>query len=376
MRYAGGATSAASVLAYEHRSPVGVFGLITPWNMPLYLLTWKIAPCLAFGCVAVAKPSEVTSITALREEHPPLRLSRSEADAQRPVLGEALRRAAVPAGVVNLVLGDGPGAGAALVASPRVRGLSFTGGTATGVQIRRDTAADVGKHLSLELGGKNPVVVFDDVDVERAAALAARAAFENSGQICLCGSRIYVQRGVHDAFVAALAAASRERYRPGEQLGPVASAAHYAKVRAYLQQAQRQGAVFHAGAVPPEAPDGGYWIEAAVLGGVDGGSAVARDEIFGPVVSVGVFDGEDEAVRLANDSAHGLAAVVLTNDASRMRRVAERIDAGLVWVNCWLVRELGTAFGGLKASGVGREGGAHSRDVFTSLRTVHVPSAW
>ena len=293
------------------------------------------------------------------------------------MLGEAFRRAEIPAGVVNIVFGDGPGAGSALVSSPRVRGISFTGGTGTGVQIRRDTAADVGKHLSLELGGKNPVVVFADVDVERAVALAARAAFENSGQICLCGSRAYVQRAVFDAFVTGLAAAARERYRLGETLGPVASREHYAKVRSYLELARQQhSAVFHAGHVPAAAPPGGYWIEPVVLSGVDDGSPVARDEIFGPVVTVSPFDSEDEAVRLANDNANGLAAVVLTNDVSRMRRVAERIDAGLVWVNCWLVRELGTAFGGMKASGLGREGGLHSRDVFTTLRTVHLPSTW
>ncbi|KAK6814204.1 hypothetical protein RU639_009950 [Aspergillus parasiticus] len=352
-RYVDGSPS---VLTYEHRSPVGVFGLITPWNMPLYLLTWKIAPCLAFGCVGIAKPSEVTSITAF-------------------LLAEVFKKAELPSGVMNIVFGDGPGVGSALVRSTRVRGVSFTGGPATGVQIRRDTAEDIGKHVSLELGGKNPVLVFDDVDIPNAVSLAARAAFENSGQICLCGSRIYVHRRIYDHFMSAFVAYVEKNYRLGETMGPVASLQHYLKIRSYLLQARVESARFHIGGIPAEEPDG-YWVPPVILSGIDTKSQVIRDEIFGPVVTVTIFDSEDEAIALANDNVNGLAAIVMTNDIARMRRIGERIDAGLVWVNCWLVRELGTAFGGLKASGVGREGGAHSRDVFTNLRTLHVPSAW
>ncbi|KAE8323892.1 aldehyde dehydrogenase family-domain-containing protein [Aspergillus sergii] len=352
-RYVDGSPS---VLTYEHRSPVGVFGLITPWNMPLYLLTWKIAPCLAFGCVGIAKPSEVTSITAF-------------------LLAEVFKKAELPSGVMNIVFGDGPGVGSALVRSTRVRGVSFTGGPATGVQIRRDTAEDIGKHVSLELGGKNPVLVFDDVDIPHAVSLAARAAFENSGQICLCGSRIYVHRRIYDHFMSAFVAYVEKNYRLGETMGPVASLPHYLKIRSYLLQARVESARFHIGGIPSEEPDG-YWVPPVILSGIDTKSQVIRDEIFGPVVTVTIFDTEDEAIALANDNVNGLAAIVMTNDIARMRRIGERIDAGLVWVNCWLVRELGTAFGGLKASGVGREGGAHSRDVFTNLRTLHVPSAW
>ncbi|KAJ5132564.1 hypothetical protein N7448_006722 [Penicillium atrosanguineum] len=341
----------ASTLTYEHRSPVGVFALISPWNMPLYLLTWKIAPCLAFGCTGVAKPSEVTSITAFCE---------------------VFRQATLPPGVMNIIFGDGSGAGSTLVKSPYVRGVSFTGGTSTGIRIRQDTVADIGKHLSLELGGKNPTLIFDDVDLAKAVALAAQASFENSGQICLCGSRIYVHRDIYEKFLPAFAEYVHKNYRCGETIGPVVSREHYSKVRSYLRLAQDEKAHFHTGEVPDEDPHNGYWIKPTVLSGVCTDSRVMREEIFGPVVTVSPFDTEKEAIELANDNPNGLASVLMTTDISRMRRVGEQIEAGLVWVNCWLVRELGTAFGGMKASGIGREGGAQSRDVFTNLRTLHV----
>lgn len=291
------------------------------------------------------------------------------------VLAEIFRKAELPPGVMNIVFGDGPGVGSALVRSARVRGVSFTGGPATGTSIRRDTADDIGKHVSLELGGKNPVLVFDDVDISSAVPLAARAAFENSGQICLCGSRIYVHRRIYDSFMSAFVAYVEKHYRLGETMGPVASLPHYLKIRSYLLQAQVESAQFHTGGIPSEGPHG-YWIAPVVLSGLGTQSRVVREEIFGPVVTVSTFDTEDEAVSLANDNVNGLACIVMTNDVSRMRRVGERMDVGLVWGNCWLVRELGTAFGGVKASGIGREGGAHSRDVFTNVRTLHVPSAW
>lgn len=288
------------------------------------------------------------------------------------MLGEVFRRAGLPSGVMNIVFGDGPGAGSTLVKSPRVRGVSFTGSTNTGIRIRQDTASDIGKHLSLELGGKNPTLVFDDVDLARAVPLAARAAFENSGQICLCGSRIYVHQAIYAEFLAALVEYVRTHYVCGETVGPVVSLQHYAKVRSYLVQAQGEGATFHTGEVPDEVPQHGFWITPTVLSGVGVDSRIMREEIFGPVVTVAPFQTEEEAIALANDNPNGLASVLLTNNLSRMRRVGERIDAGLVWVNCWLVRELGTAFGGMKASGMGREGGAHSRDVFTNVRTLHM----
>ena len=372
----------ASVLTYEHRSSAGVYALVAPWNMPLYLLTWKVAPCLAFGCTAVAKPSEVTSVTAC-------------------LLAAVLQRAGVPAGVVNIVLGDGPTTGAALVASPRVAGVSFTGGTATGIAIRRATAHQIAKHVSLELGGKNPTLVFADAmrapqpgtagqpawDSDRTVRVAAAAAFENQGEICLCGSRIYVEARAYDDFVDRFVRHVAATYALGEggdggskgegdAIGAVASAQHYAKIRGYLQLARDEGATFRLGGVPDASPDGGYWIAPTVLTDVAATSAVARDEIFGPVVTITRFgDGDEaEAVRLANDSEYGLAAVVLTRDGARMRRVAEQLDAGMVWINGWLQRDLATPFGGMKASGTGREGGDYSRDVFTVVRTVHLPN--
>ncbi|KAJ5760501.1 hypothetical protein N7520_007657 [Penicillium odoratum] len=359
-----------STLTYEHRSPVGVFALISPWNMPLYLLTWKIAPCIAFGCTGVAKPSEVTSVTAFcKELFIQIQVKSTHSSL---VLGEVFRQAKLPAGVMNLIFGDGPGAGSTLVRSPLVRGVSFTGGIRTGITIRRDTVEDIGKHLSLELGGKNPTLVFDDVDLDQAIPIAAQAAFENSGQICLCGSRIYVHRAIYDRFVSAFVDYVKKNYRCGETVGPVVSLAHYDKIRSYLLQAQSEKATFLTGEIPVEIPTGGYWIEPTVLGDLGTESIVMREEIFGPVVTIAPFDTEHEAIRLANDNPNGLASILLTRDGSRMRRVGEQIDAGLVWVNCWLVRELGTAFGGMKASGTGREGGAHSRDVFTNLRTLHI----
>lgn len=359
-----------------------------------------MAPCLAFGCTAVAKPSEVTSMTAF-------------------LLCEVLRRAGLPAGAMNVVFGDGATTGSALVRSPRVRGgVSFTGGTATGIQIRRDTADQIYKHLSLELGGKNPTLVFGDVELDQAVQTAAMAAFENQGevgsglsplscfyylssaerrgvqsgkmshrggpvrinqlttipQICLCGSRIYVESSIYDAFVAAFTAYVQATYKCGERVGAVVSHQHYTKVRSYLLLAQSEGATFStASTIPPADPADGYWIPPTILTSVPPASRLLQDEIFGPVATISPFATEAEAVALANGNPNGLAAVLLTRDGARMRRVGERLEAGLVWVNCWLVRELGTPFGGMKSSGTGREGGEYSRDVFTHVRTLHMP---
>lgn len=354
-------------LTYEHRSPAGVFALISPWNMPLYLLTWKIAPCLAFGCTAVAKPSEVTSVSAF-------------------LLAAVFARAGLPPGVINVLFGDGATTGASLVAHPAVHGVSFTGGTATGIAIRRATVHQIYKHISLELGGKNPTLVFADALAaegagarrEKTIRTAAMAAFENQGEICLCGSRIYVERAAYDDFVAAFTAHVEGAYRVGETVGAVVSLAHYDKIRGYLETARDEGMTFRTGEVPPaiassgDGAGGGYWVRPTVLTDVPAGSSLLRDEIFGPVVTIVPFEDEEDAVRLANDSEYGLAAVLLTADGARMRRVGERLQAGLVWVNCWLVRELGTPFGGMKNSGTGREGGEYSRDVFTVARTVHL----
>ncbi|KAK4451362.1 putative aldehyde dehydrogenase [Podospora aff. communis PSN243] len=351
-----------AALTYEHRSPAGVFALISPWNMPLYLLTWKIAPCLAFGCTAVAKPSEVTSVTAF-------------------LLTGVFQKAGIPEGVINIIFGDGPTTGAALVASPLIHGVSFTGGTATGIAIRHATAHQIGKHLSLELGGKNPTLVFadtfrDNVGRERAINTAANAAFQNQGEICLCGSRIYVEDSIYDQFVKEFVAHVEKTFVLEKTVGAVASKAHYDKIRRYLSLAEEESAVFRLGGVPKElGPGEGYWITPVILTDVPPDSRVMKDEIFGPVVTVSKFSGEEEAIQLANDSEYGLAAVVLTTDGARMRNVSEQLEAGMVWVNSWLQRELGTPFGGMKASGTGREGGEYSREVFTVVRTVHLPTS-
>ncbi|GAB1201167.1 hypothetical protein APSETT444_010554 [Aspergillus pseudonomiae] len=292
---------------------------------------------------------------------------------RHPVLSAVFQDVGLPPGVINLVYGPGNPTGSALVRHPLVKGISFTGGTTTGRQIRRDTVDDIGKHLSLELGGKNPTLVFDDVDMDKAVATAVAAAFENQGEICLCGSRIYVQRRIWSEFVSRFVSYVKKHYELGNTVGAVVSLPHYNKIRSYLALAAEDPvSVFHLGSVPPENPEGGFWIEPAVLT-VSESSPLLTDEIFGPVVTLTPFDTEEEAIQKANDSQYGLASILLTKDGARMRRVGERLEAGLVWVNCWLVRELGTPFGGMKASGTGREGGEYSREVFTSVRTLHIP---
>lgn len=291
-----------------------------------------------------------------------------------------ISKASLPPGVINIVFGDGTTTGAALVTSPRINGVSFTGGTATGVTIRKLTAHQISKHLSLELGGKNPTLVFADAfrdpdGRKKTLRIAAAAAFENQGEICLCGSRIYVDQSIYEDFVGEFAEHVRQTYVPGKTMGAVVSKAHFEKITGYLQLASTEGAKVLTGLDKTGGlPDGGYWVEPTVLTGLGETSKVIKDEIFGPVVTISPFQDESEAIRLANDSEYGLAAVVLTADGARMRRVAEQLEAGLVWVNGWLQRELGTPFGGMKGSGTGREGGEYSRDVFTVVRTVHLPS--
>lgn len=291
------------------------------------------------------------------------------------VLCEVLRQAELPAGVVNMTFGNGAVTGSALVNSQKIAGVSFTGGTATGIQIRKDTAADIYKHLSLELGGKNPTLVFDDVDMDKAVATAGVAAFENQGEICLCGSRIYVQDTIYAEFVDRYTKYVGEKYQRGKNLGAVVSLEHLKKIVSYLELAKKENATFNLGSIPDKVPSGGYWMDPVILTGLCTGSAVMREEIFGPVVTIAPFTSEDHAIELANDNPNGLASVLLTRDGARMRRVGEQIEAGLVWVNCWLVRQLGTPFGGMKNSGVGREGGEYSREIFTVVRTLHIPSS-
>ncbi|KOS39164.1 hypothetical protein ACN38_g10012 [Penicillium nordicum] len=346
----------STTMTYEHRAPVGVFAIITSCNMPLFLLSSKIAPCLAFGCTGVAKPSEFSSITAF-------------------LFSEVLRRANLPPGVMNIIFGDGLNTGAALVSSPLVRGVSFTGGVEASIQIRRNTVPDIHKLLFLEVKGSCPTIIFADFNMEEAAALAAFAAFENSGQLCLSGSRIYVHRSAYDKLLPLLIKCVETDYAMGGKgIGPVISAEHYAKIRSYLVEAEQPAnATFETGDIPRQVSKNGFWIPPTILSNVHIDHLMGR-EVFGPVATVHPFDTEDEVVRLCNANPNGKGALILTDDLARMSRVGKHLDASLVWAGCWMGRELGAGLTDLRAIGTGREGGTRARDMFTRFRAVHVPS--
>ncbi|GAA4379134.1 aldehyde dehydrogenase [Hymenobacter koreensis] len=345
-------------LNYTVRHPLGVVGCISPWNLPLYLFTWKIAPALAAGNCVVAKPSEITPMTAY-------------------LLSELCMEAGLPAGVLNIVHGTGPGAGQAIVEHPAVKAISFTGGTATGAHIAR-TAAPMFKKLSLELGGKNPNIVFADCDFEAAVATSVQSSFANQGQICLCGSRIFVERPIYERFKAAflervagltvgdpLAEESRQ--------GALVSEPHLQKVLGYIDLAQQEGGRLLAGGQRVHLQGrcaGGYFLQPTVFEGLSPECRVNREEIFGPVVTLTPFDTDDEVLGWANNTDYGLAATVWTRDLQRAHRVGQQLHAGVVWVNTWLLRDLRTPFGGMKNSGVGREGGVEALRFFTEPQNV------
>jgi aminomuconate-semialdehyde/2-hydroxymuconate-6-semialdehyde dehydrogenase len=348
---------------YTLRRPRGVAGLISPWNLPLYLLTWKVAPALAAGCTAVAKPSELTPRTA-------------------SMLARACQRAGLPPGVLNIVHGRGGEAGAALVAHTEVGTISFTGGTATGEAIAR-TAGPMFKKLALEMGGKNPTLVFADADLDEAVRMSLRAAFANQGQICLCGSRVYVERAAYAAFVERFVQHARaltvgDPMQAPTQQGALVSAAHRDNVLDYIDLAREEGGTILCGgrapdpAQLPERCRDGFFVEPTVIVDLPPGCRVNREEIFGPVVSVTPFDCEDEVVEMANGTPYGLAASIWTRDLSRAHRLADRVEAGTVWINCWMLRDLRVPFGGTKASGVGREGGTEALRFFTEPKNVCV----
>ncbi|MEV0453009.1 2-hydroxymuconic semialdehyde dehydrogenase [Streptomyces sp. NPDC050600] len=338
-------------LNYTVHKPLGVIAVISPWNLPLLLLTWKVAPALATGNTVVAKPSELTPHTAC-------------------LLAEVMAEAELPPGVFNLVHGGGAdSAGQWLTEHPGVDAIAFTGESRTGSTIMRAAAGRLAP-VSFELGGKNAGLVFADADLERAVNGTLRSAFTHSGQVCLCTERVYVERPVFDAFADALASRAREL----TGYGPMVSAAHRDKVLGYLRKAAADGQVLAGGGVPRfgDDRDGGFWVEPTVLAGLPEDHPAVREEIFGPVVHLAPFDTEEEALALANAGPYGLAATVWTSDVSRAHRVAPALDVGIAWVNTWNLRDLRTPFGGVKASGIGREGGDHSLDFFSEPMNVCV----
>ncbi|MCZ7647491.1 MAG: aldehyde dehydrogenase [Planctomycetota bacterium] len=343
------------------RKPRGVAGLISPWNLPLYLLTWKIAPALATGNTVVAKPSELTPLTAFR-------------------LSEICREAGLPPGVLNIVHGTGARAGEALVQHPQVPTLSFTGGTQTGRRIA-ETAARGFKKLALEMGGKNPTVICADAEPEAALDGAVRAAFSNQGQICLCGSRVFVEASIYDDFAARFVARARQLkigdpLLPETEQGALVSRGHRDKVLGCVKLAREEGGTIRCGGGAPEdLPErcrGGYFVQPTVITDLPPDCRTNTEEIFGPVVTLAPFTRDEEALTWANGTPYGLAASVWTRDLARAQRFADALDAGTVWINCWLVRDLRVPFGGMKQSGVGREGGDEALRFFTEPKNVCV----
>lgn len=350
-----------SALNYAIRKPLGVVAVIVPWNLPLLLLTWKLAPALASGNTVVVKPSEETPSSAT-------------------LLAEILSEAGVPPGVVNVVHGFGEGsAGAYLTAHPGIDGVTFTGESSTGSAIMRAVAPRV-RPVSFELGGKNAAVVFADANLDAAIAGLARSTFLNTGQVCLCTERIYVERAVFDDVAAGLAEhAGRLRLGrpedPATTTGPLISQAHREKVLSYFELARAEGATVLAGGGVPTLGDGldsGSWIQPTLWTGLDNSHRAVREEVFGPVAALIPFDTEDEAIALANDTEYGLAAVTWTSDLARGHRVAQRMRVGMSWVNTWYLRDLRSPFGGTGLSGIGREGGQHSIEFYTEPTNVCV----
>ena len=343
---------------YTLRQPIGVAGCISPWNLPLYLFSWKIAPALAAGNTVVAKPSEVTPATAY-------------------LLSEILDEIGFPKGVLNIVHGLGAEVGAAIVAHNDTNIISFTGGTQTGKAIS-SVAAPMFKKISLELGGKNANVIFDDCDFEDAVNTSVRAAFANQGQICLCGSRIYVQRGIYEKFKAAFlervnGLTVADPLSEKARMGAVVSKEHMEKVLSYIELAKEEGGTLLTGGHRVQL-DGrcekGYFIAPTVFENLPPGCRTNQEEIFGPVVTLTPFDTEEEALAMANGTAYGLAATIWTSDLKTAHRMAAGLHAGIIWVNCWLLRDLRTPFGGVKQSGVGREGGFEALRFFTEPKNI------
>src|SRR5947207_1536576 len=344
---------------YTLRQPRGIAGLISPWNLPLYLLSWKIAPAIAVGNTAIAKPSELTPMTAF-------------------LLCEICAEVGLPNGVLNVVHGIGPNVGAAITAHPKIATISFTGGTVTGRKVA-EAAAPLFKKVSLELGGKNPNIVFADADLDAAIAGSVRSSFANQGQVCLCGSRVFVERPVYKNFMDRFIEKASQ-LKIGDPLdekteqGAIVNKAQLDKVKFYVDLAQKEGGKLALGGKAPDSINDrcrdGYFFPPTVLTDLPVSCRTNREEIFGPVVTITPFDSEDEVIGYANDTDYALASTVWTQNLNRAHRVAEKIHTGTVWVNCWLVRDLRVPFGGMKQSGVGREGGEEALRFFTEPKNV------
>ena len=359
MHYAAGAHAMSDkAINYTLRDPIGVVGCISPWNLPLYLFSWKIAPALAAGNCVVAKPSEVTPMTAF-------------------LLSEICIEAGLPPGVLNIVHGLGHTAGNAIVSHRHITAISFTGGTQTGAHIAK-IAAPMFKKLSLELGGKNPNIIFADCDYDKMLTTTMRSSFANQGQICLCGSRIFVERPIYEKFKKDFVAKTKaltvgDPSNDSNKMGAVVSLDHKNKVLSYIELAQDEGGEILAGGneiIPEGRCENGYFLAPTIIEGLTYNCRTNHEEIFGPVVTIMPFDTEEEVLMYANSVKYGLAATLWTSNVSRATKMSKQIHAGIVWVNCWLLRDLRTPFGGVKASGVGREGGFHALDFFTEPKNV------
>lgn len=344
---------------YTLRTPIGVVGCISPWNLPLYLFSWKIAPALAAGNCVIAKPSEFTPVTAA-------------------MLGEICSAAGLPNGVLNIVQGLGTSVGQAIVEHPKIKAISFTGGTSTGKQIA-SVAGPMFKKISLELGGKNPNIIFADADLEKAVKTTVNSSFMNQGEICLCGSRVFVERTVYEKVKKNLVKAVHEM-KVGDPLladtrvGAIVSKSHFEKVLSYIKLAKQEGATILCGgmALQPEGYEGGWYIAPTILEGLKFDARCNMEEIFGPVISIAPFDSIEEVLAMANATEYGLAATVWTQHLTKAHQVAAKLQMGIVWINCWLLRDLRTPFGGVKNSGVGREGGLEAMRFFTEAKNVCV----
>ncbi|MCU0422298.1 MAG: aldehyde dehydrogenase [Bacteroidia bacterium] len=346
---------------YTLRSPIGVVGCISPWNLPLYLFTWKIAPALATGNCVVAKPSEITPYTAY-------------------LFSKICIEAGLPPGVLNIVHGLGHKVGSAITSHPSIKAISFTGGTKTGAEIAK-VAAPMFKKLSLELGGKNPNIIFADCDFEAMLAETVRSSFLNQGEICLCGSRIFIERSIYDKFKSAFVEKVKTELVVGDPMNPktktgaIVSKAHFEKVLSYIELAKQEGGTVLCGGEVVK-PDGvcanGWFIAPTIIEGLPYTCRTNQEEIFGPVVTLSPFDTEEEVLKMANSTEYGLAATIWTQDVTKAHRVAQLVKSGIVWINCWLLRDLRTPFGGVKSSGVGREGGLEALRFFTEAKNICV----